>query len=411
MLAVGDLVPGGRVEQSLRRGSSFLSKPVAELFQQMDNVLYNLEAPLTSAGSPIAKCGPNLRVDPEVAKGLANAGFNIACLANNHIFDYGPQGLSDTIAALEDQGVRHHGAGIRLSDAQKAIRFEIQDQFFSFFNIAEGEFCSYAIDRGGGAAPLDMDGTVQRITQAKKDGDMVIVTVHAGNEHIHFPAPWLQAFYHRLIDAGADALIGHHPHVPQGIEVYGQGAICYSLGDFMFDYALDPGTCITFACELHFSRSGLSYVGIHPMEKTSEAILKFLEPTAQLKFHDYFARLCAPLADTEKTRLYWEQGIMRKFDKFYAPKMTQNTKRSHPVGDGSAFASTFLYNMLDCKSHREALKHVYWMISEGRYKQQAEGQKDLGWLDDYLTSYEQVVSTPENGSRMKTWVKKILGRT
>ncbi len=123
ILIVGDLVPTKTNEELFVKGemSSLLGETLNELFQKADVSSVNLECPLTTSDTPIAKCGPNLRALPETIKGIKALRPTVIGLANNHISDYGEKGLSDTLSLLSDNDIPYVGVGNSLEEATKSI--------------------------------------------------------------------------------------------------------------------------------------------------------------------------------------------------------------------------------------------------------------------------------------------------
>jgi poly-gamma-glutamate synthesis protein (capsule biosynthesis protein) len=258
-----------------------LQRPIADLehqglrgwqerFQTASLVFTNLELALTNRGERADKL-VNLRADPELAGELPRFGVDVATLANNHAMDYGLTGLRDTLAACAAADLPTVGAG---EDATAAMRPQILSRgglrvaFLGFATtLALGASAApdrpglagirvvsryvvdpVTVDENPGIAPYvetelmpgDADQAAFAVAQAKAAADVVVVGMHWG-----IPHGWTAAFQreladyqqplaHRLIDAGADAIFGHHPHVLHGIEVYRERPIFYSLGNFVF---------------------------------------------------------------------------------------------------------------------------------------------------------------------------------
>ena len=160
-------------------------------------------------------------------------------LANNHILDFGEQGLKETLQVFKQAGILTCGAGSKLFEAQKPILIEKQGIKVAYIAIAEKEFSIARFDRAG-AAPLEtMDNTVQ-IENASSIADLVFVTVHGGNEYYSFPRLGLRKICRYFIDRGADGVICHHPHVPGAYEFYQGKPIVYNLGNLIFDHTKSP---------------------------------------------------------------------------------------------------------------------------------------------------------------------------
>lgn len=236
------------------------------LLREADITFGNLEVCLTRGGFPAEKL-VNLRADPEVAEELSELGIDLVSIANNHTLDFGFEGLEETIVSLERAGIPHVGGGRDLALALRPVTVERNGKRFTHFGFSSclplgaeaGEArpgiapirvtTAYEIDP---ATLLEQPGTVpvvrtvlrksdllmaeEAIRRAKRESDFVIVGMHWGMAYQDLLAEYQQTLAHAIIDAGADLIIGHHPHVPHGVEVYKGKTILYSLGNFVMQY-------------------------------------------------------------------------------------------------------------------------------------------------------------------------------
>jgi poly-gamma-glutamate capsule biosynthesis protein CapA/YwtB (metallophosphatase superfamily) len=272
ILFTGDLCPIGRIESSLLNGDveSVFSRPILELFSQSNTVCVNMESPLCDTSAPIKKIGPNFKASPALAEQLRKAGITAAALANNHIMDQGVTGLDETIQNLTESGIKCFGAGLTHKQAIEPGIRETPAGKCALLNFAEGEFAQAQGD-GPGAARFSEIENLRAVADAAKQYPVVIVVVHAGNEHLPFPAPYYQDRYRALIDAGAGAVVAHHPHIIQGAEIYREGFIFYSLGNFLFDYAGHlslPHTETGFLLGIRLDTEGIHSAEIFPYRKS-----------------------------------------------------------------------------------------------------------------------------------------------
>ena len=204
-----------------------------DIIRDSDLSITNLECPLTSTTDQTKKVGPNLKADPKIANLLKDAGFNMVTLANNHIFDFGQQGLEDTLKVLQKNGISHVGAGLTLLEAQRTLYQIIKGIKLAIVNFAEVEY-SCANDEHGGASPMNLVDNFNQIREAKKMSNHVLVIVHGGHEHYLYPSPETLKRYRFYAKAGASAVIAHHTHCMGGFERYEGVPIFYSLGNFFF---------------------------------------------------------------------------------------------------------------------------------------------------------------------------------
>jgi poly-gamma-glutamate synthesis protein (capsule biosynthesis protein) len=168
-------------------------------------------------------------------RSLSLLGLDVLSLANNHSMDYGLKGLVNTMNAMDNSGIGYVGAGLNIKDARKPVIMERADRKIGFLGYSWGFIQSEcATNNKAGVAPLKKKLMLEDIKRTKEMVDLLFVSVHWSYEGEKFPLPYQRNLAHAMIDAGASVVVGHHPHVVQGIEHYGGGIIFYSLGNFIF---------------------------------------------------------------------------------------------------------------------------------------------------------------------------------
>ena len=236
LLLAGDLYPGGRAEALLKGAAEHgLWGDLSGEMARHDLCVANLECPLTDNDSPILKSGPSFRADPECAKGIISGGFDAVSLANNHIKDMGEAGVIDSIAACERAGLRTVGAGMNLEEASRPLFVSINGLRVGVLAFAEHEF-STATRGSAGTCPLDLATNFRQIRTVRDQADFVLVIFHGGVEYYSLPTPAMAKRCRFFAEAGADAVVCHHVHVPSGVEIYNNVPIIYSTGNFLFDW-------------------------------------------------------------------------------------------------------------------------------------------------------------------------------
>lgn len=266
-------------------GDVFLQQPlpqtdelgaVRSLLQSADIAFGNLETPVSDGGTPIEKW-INMRMPPELLADVRELGFDIVTLANNQMMDFGETAFYDTLSHLREGGLHSVGAGADLDAAWQAEVVTVDGVRVAFMGAAStlgaGSAAtderpgvapihaseSYNIDFAGsmeqpGSAPYvftrawaeDLERAARAIAVAREQADFVIIALHWG-----VPPFWRSRFQdgladyqvevgHALIDAGADCIVGHHPHSLQAVEVYAGKPIFYSLGNFVFHHNQGP---------------------------------------------------------------------------------------------------------------------------------------------------------------------------
>lgn len=218
--------------------SGMISEELSAEMQKADITMANQEFPFSARGTQAQDKQFTFRVDPSYVKILQGMGIDIVTLANNHALDYGTEALSDTFQTLDGAGIAYVGAGDSKERAARAYVTEMGGRTFGFLaasrvipevgwnidNRQPGLLCTY-----------DSAALCQAIRKAKETCDYVAVYVHWGIERENTPQDYQRQLGKAYIDAGADIVIGSHPHVLQGIEYYNGKPIVYSLGNYIFN--------------------------------------------------------------------------------------------------------------------------------------------------------------------------------
>ncbi|MFA0712126.1 CapA family protein [Vibrio splendidus] len=231
IFACGDIV-------NSKPNKNIVDPKLKSIIKSCDHAICNLEAPLyDESQKAIPKCGASIYQCDDSINELRNIGFDIYSLANNHIYDYGYNGLKKTIKAIEEIECLHLGAGKDHKEAYRELVLDDGDVSVAFISAGENEFgCMGDKENIPGYAWILSNKIEDKVRDLKNRVDKVIIISHAGLEDVDVPLALWRDKYRRFIDIGADLVIGHHPHVPQGYETYKSRQIFYSLGNFFFDY-------------------------------------------------------------------------------------------------------------------------------------------------------------------------------
>ncbi|MBD1371759.1 CapA family protein [Hazenella sp. IB182357] len=239
MTFVGDMMFGRNIDDVIvpKYGYDHLFKYVKNYFEYSDYTTGNFESPITR-NENYEKADKNIHLSTGegAAEALKNHGFYTVNLANNHMKDYGRQGLVDTLNAFKKQKIETVGAGTNLQEATQIVYTTVQNKkiaLLGFSDILPKDFRAYS--NRSGIAPADPNIFQPLVFKARQNADLVIVQMHWGLEYDSGFHPRQQDLGRALIDAGADVVLGHHPHVLEPVEVYNDGVIFYSLGNFVFD--------------------------------------------------------------------------------------------------------------------------------------------------------------------------------
>ncbi len=207
----------------------------SETLRAADLTFGNLECPVSDVGRNRHHLY-SFRADPRALEGLTFAGFDVMSVANNHMYDWGPEALLDTLKRLREAGIQPVGAGADDLRAHYPLVVELEGvrlAFLAYVNV-EPKAATAASNKPG-VAWLDAERVLADIRFARPLADLVIVCLHWGIEYATRPQPEQVEFAHQMIDAGADLIVGGHPHVVQPLEQYRERWIAYSLGNFVFD--------------------------------------------------------------------------------------------------------------------------------------------------------------------------------
>jgi poly-gamma-glutamate capsule biosynthesis protein CapA/YwtB (metallophosphatase superfamily) len=204
-----------------------------DLFRSADLAMVNLECPVTTRGKKVPKPF-NFRMNPGHLAVLTEAGIDIVNIANNHIYDYGSVGLFDTIEHLDHAGLKYVGAGRNKAEAHRPLILESKGWRIAFFGYYGGPEAPAATISSAGVASRRIGLIEKDVRSIRQTVEYIVVNLHWGTEKATRPDRDQIKFARRIIESGADAVIGHHPHVLQGIERYKNGVIAYSLGNLVF---------------------------------------------------------------------------------------------------------------------------------------------------------------------------------
>jgi len=294
-----------------------------KLIKSSDVSIVNLESPITDSQCSIKKSGPSLKMSPQIVDVLKYIGITGLTLANNHIMDYGTQGLVDTLNYTSDNGLKTCGAGIDITNAINPMVFHTQTGLkIALFSFCEQEF-GIASKNTMGSACVSSPFAVEKISIIKKEVDFILVINHGGLENVPFFPSERKLQMRNLIDAGADLVIGHHPHVPQGWVKDKGKFIFYSLGNLIFNFPAirqDPNSNWGFIVRLVLDVAGKKKIDIILTEQKN-GVVEILDDD-ELKFHriKYLDFISNIISNDELFEKYWQSLAIRIYNKRYLPR-------------------------------------------------------------------------------------------
>jgi gamma-polyglutamate biosynthesis protein CapA len=289
--AVGDITLGdhplcagfGTHSLNRRRPPEFTLQHVLPILQRADLRFGNLECTLSEYGlRPNDYHSIQMRGQPSYLRGLVSAAFEVLNVANNHSLQHGPRPFTETVDMLRGAGIQPcgvddgKGASVPASVLVKGLKIA----FVGYSLRPRQYFTDKPLYAEG-----DRDSILADVRRVRASHDIVIVSLHWGDEFIQRPSPADVSLAHAIIDGGADLIIGHHPHVLRGVERYGRGWIVYSLGNFVCDMLWSEPLRETAICECRLSSSGVQSVELLPMRinDDSQPVPLVGEAAARLK--------------------------------------------------------------------------------------------------------------------------------
>lgn len=336
--------------------------------------------------APVPKAGPSLYNNYLPT----HHGRGVLVLANNHTMDYGEVGLLESLARLESANFLYVGAGRTKKQAQNPVIFDWSEIRVGVLARCETQF-GVATDTKPGVA--EFDATIySQIKKLKREADVVIVSIHAAAEMVPWPSPRRQNVWRSLVEAGADIVHGHHSHVPQGWERYGNGLICYGLGNFCVDpekWRWHPHGLWSFAPEFLLRSSGLEMMPKTAVVDDIGEKIRVRDASAEesVQHQRYLFNCNRPLLDPILLEGLWQEGSIRMYHGYYSRWLgfdlsLKNTLRGL-VGDGLRklnrsvfrknrfftvrhdFNTKYLlwYHMFACESHNDAIATALGVIS------------------------------------------------
>ncbi len=240
LCVIGDVFLGGEYLRFASKRNIAKDYPFEEFKKTLsgnDILFLNLEGPISEAGSPRNGVSSILSNHPDVLDFGKLAPICIMNLGNNHIMDYGTGGLEDTIRLLEENNIRFVGAGSTIKEASRELVIECKGKKIGVLAFTSDEPHVGAViagDKDGGCASFQgVEEVAANIRKLKSEVDLILISLHWGSEYHYYPSIEQVNIAHRFADEGADLIIGHHPHVVQGIEEYNKKSlIIYSVGNF-----------------------------------------------------------------------------------------------------------------------------------------------------------------------------------
>ncbi|TRZ52827.1 MAG: CapA family protein [Dehalococcoidia bacterium] len=297
-MAVGDI--------SLQtRNNKHPFKNVKQIFESKEILFGNLETVLSNRGEKRKKA-VLLYSSPENVKYLKEAGFDVLNVANNHIMDLDVEGFINTLNILNQNDLNFIGA-----NNGNYIILERNGITLGFLGYTRGRF---KVPQKSSINKLEVEKIVADVESIKDKCDFIVVSLHWGSENVSYPSPKQIKFAHNLIDQGATLILGHHPHVIQGIEEYKDGLIAYSLGNFQFNPKLSQSktnNSIILCVEL--TKEGIKNYEIIPIVIDDDFLPTPIKGQGKDELLHFISKISRQVSDGEMTNKWWFEEIAETY--------------------------------------------------------------------------------------------------
>lgn len=355
---MGDICPDNDYRKIFDKGEIAVSDKILDLINQSEIAIANLECPATYEEKPITKCGPSLKANPEDIELLKKYGFGILTLANNHILDYGEEGVLETLNKCNEVGIKTFGAGRNNKDATKPMIIDICDKRIGLISFAEEEF-NLASEKSPGANHFDVYQSFEDIASLKYLVDHIIVFYHGGIEHYAYPSPLLQKKCRKMIDAGADLVLCQHSHCIGTYENYKTGRIVYGQGNSICGYrkgddSWNEGFIIsvdieTFEADFMLINATPNGIILADKMESNKRFIKMEKQSEYLQDSEWIQNRWQEFVDSKRTMyyslLFGKNRIFNKLNKIFGNKLIDlfYGRKTQMI----------TMNLIRCESHNE----------------------------------------------------------
>ena len=364
ILIFGDICPDNDYKQLYGyNGKSVFDEKIKDLVEKSALVVGNLECPSTKSNSPITKCGPTLKAEPDDIRYLKAFGFDAFSLANNHILDYGEDAVKETIVDLETNDLAHFGAADSEEQAKSPLVVEISGNKVGFLSFAEAEF-NLARGNNPGANHFDPYTSFDDISSLKKQCDYVIVLYHGGIEHYINPSPLLQKKCRKMVKSGADLVLCQHSHCIGTCEEIDGATIIYGQGNAAFGYRdgnveWNEGFIVCVSLEdnsvslklMNAVKDGIVLASDSDTQKRIEKMKKDSEKiTDPVYIKEEWKKYCSKQEALDLALVYGKNRVFNKINRIL------NNKLINLLYKGKKQMITM--NLIRCEAHHEVVQTI-----------------------------------------------------
>ena len=361
ILIAGDLVPTDKNKDNFMKKDLLkkLDYKFQNIWKNADYRIFNLECPLGEGMKPMEKNGASLIANSNTVNGIKSLNPNLVLLANNHIMDYGENGLKNTTDLLKKYNISY--TGLVNSNKEKFITYYMENNVkIGIYNLCENEF-SVATSKKIGANPLNEMKNCKEICSEKDKCDYMIVIFHGGKEFYRYPSPNLQRICRNFIDSGADIVITQHSHCIGCKEEYNNGTIIYGQGNFIFDNGVNDeywNTSLLISLDIEHEGIKIDYIpieksnGLIKISENSKIMEDFYTRTRQIQDNEEFIE--------EEYNKFSEQhlnnylNIMNKV-RFHKKILNRILNRKFYLKTYNKKDCLKILNIIECEAHIELL--------------------------------------------------------
>ena len=338
-----------------------LDESLIKELDKADYRVFNLEGPLIDGGIAIDKCGPCLKMPTASIAGIKKINPSLFTLANNHILDYGEEGLINTLHILDNNMIPYVGVGYNIENMKSFHCFTKEGKLVGIYACAEHEF-SIASNNLPGANPYDPLITFDEINSYKNKVDYLIVLYHGGKEYYRYPTPMLQRIFRKMADSGANMVIAQHTHCIGSMENYNGNTLVYGQGNFIFDGGEDEfwNSGMLIIIDITENDATVSYLPFKKsrgrLECSNESALDgFKSRSDEIKSEEFINKKYMEFAKENANKYLMSvhgDRLLFKIQKRLGVKNLGLKMYSKPEG------RNMLRNYIECESHRELLLEI-----------------------------------------------------
>ncbi len=365
-LFAGDFCPREENSDYIAENAVNLTENIKSVFDNADYRILQWETAVTEGGYPIVKDGPNLRCKASCLNFAKALNIDINLLANNHVGDYGPEAVIETLEHHKKADIMTVGAGKNLEEACKPLFLNTPAGRTAIINIAENEF-GIATENSAGVAPLDPFENIQLIKKVRKETDILIVAIHGGHEHNPFPSPRMTKTYRAFAEAGADIVFNCHTHCMGGTELHNNVPIIYSPGNFYFPMRVGGavGWRFGYLSKFYCDAEGCFAYEIIPYTFDFNNI-RLLDEEESTRVSRHYHEICDIIQDRDKIKKLFDAWCCGNAGHCYLAAVNRTHEADYPPvwGDDEVIRRwTNVKNIFNCESHADLLRNYLYIIS------------------------------------------------